>query len=407
MGFRHCLNDFPRDLCELPGGPRQGSVNRSGYEIAWDAAGNDFPKGEHDDRTVLTIDNVLQKRRNCWDVFDPTGAAGCGSPRDEVRAFTIDDHNRRARSEPPKHQTMRVSQLQSLQTCGVPLDIDNDLCGRRKRCGIDPSEPTRQQQAHQAMLFGDIECVLVKKHFVGNRGPKELLSPRLESIGLETIDIDSRTRKRQVVEKIAADTVLPTSSCFGLSCEVNHGAWRQAPRSHSFDYFEKTLQTERYATLIGRPNMKSDREFNRARLVALVEQQEKVDASWMLETIIDSEEALAGAEFENCHTMKGRSLSALSTAASESEPLSPKPLSERARIASSGKSNKLAIGEESHEKENALPLGLRRVMASLGNGETLSNSVVKDLTRAIGKQCKGKASVGARLRADSRNHNKA
>jgi hypothetical protein len=268
------------------------------------------------------------------------------------------------------------------------------------------------------MLFRDIECVLVKKHFVGNRGPKELLSPRLESIGLETIDIDSRTRKRQVVEKIAADTVLPTSPCFGLSCEVNHGAWWQAPRSHSFDYFEKTLQTERYAALIGRPSIKSDKEFNRTRLAAIVEKEKTY--SGLLETIYSD-----SAEWEidqsvgpnaQCESYIKDRTSTLSTTASNASG-SPKSDGQKLNIESfwpalrkrGGASD--VIGEDRQERGSALPLGLRRVIASMGRhkAEMLSDSLVQELTNHIlesqGGKCK--TSAGAQLWAASRDRYEA
>jgi hypothetical protein len=402
--------DLPVDLQELPSGPRQGGYSRPGYEVAWDAAGNAFPKGEPwDARVLTTIDSVQQKRKNCMSGFDRTGAAGCGSPRDEVRAFTIDDHNRRARSEPPKPELHRVTQLQSMQAFGLPLDIDNGLCGHRLRCNTEPSEPTRQLAAEQAMRFRNIDCILAKKHFLGkSRSHQEALCLRSESNG----DITPRNGKRQVIEKRAADAILPASECYSLACKVNHGAWRQAPRSRSFDYFEKTLQAERYAKLLGRPNVDSDREFNQKALAALMEKQQKAKRCWMLDTIIDSDEAEIDALANGFNgqldsEVRDRTLSTMSTTASDVScacPVSP------------GKPNKAylrkiggePIGEDSQEKAHALPLGLKRVAASLST-EGLPDSVLQELTRAIASSAnqirthkEGKTSTGSRGRASSR-----
>jgi hypothetical protein len=409
MGFRLCFSNLPIDQCDLPGGPRQGNVSRSGSEVACDAAGNAFAQGERDDRIVLTIDNVQQKRKNCWSGFDRTGVAGCGSPRDEARAFTVDDHNRRARSEPPQPQMSRVTQLQSMKSFGVPLDIDNGLCGHRQRCEIASSAPTRQQDADLAMRVGDIDRIQAKKHFSGNRGPRESLSPRIQSDDLVEIDVNLRSRKRQVIAKPAADAILPTTACYSLACEVNHGAWCQAPRSKSFDYFEKISEAERYAKLLGRPNIESDRVFNRAPLVALMEKQQQV-----LDTIVDSDEEVD----------VDRNIASMSTTASEVS-FSSTSDGQCAMIAILSKPGKPslrkigcksgAVEEDLQEKVNALPLALRRVVSSLGrhNVEMLSDSILQDLTRAIGSgpnqmcqsegtQCKGKTSIGGRLRATSR-----
>jgi hypothetical protein len=414
MGFRTCFSSLPIELQEFPCCPRQGGVSRAGYEVAADAAGNAFPRGEHDERIALSVEYLQQKRKNCLSGFDRTGVAGCGSSRDEIRAFTIDDHNRRARSEPPKPQKHRATELQSMQVFGVPLDIDNGLCGHRQRCKQDPSEPTRQQDAERALRYGDIDCVLAKKHFLGKSRSQDLLCLQSGSDG----DITPRYGKRQVTGKRAANAILPTSECYSLACEVNHGAWRQAPRSRSFDYFEKTLQAERYAKLLGRPNIETDKEFNRARLAALMEKQQKRENCWMLDTIVDSDEA--DIDSDQSLGLNGQIDSTTSTTASDAS----------CSCIAEGKPNKSSlrkirgetgdIGEGSQEKARALPLGLRRVVASLGkhNADVLSESVLQDLTLAIsasanqirqspGANGKGKTSTGSRLRASGRNRRMA
>lgn len=439
MGFRPCFSNLPADHCELSNGPRIGNISRPGYEVAWDAAGHDFPKGERDDRVVATVDTLPQKRKNCLNKFDRTGAAGCGSPREEIRAFTIDDHNRRARSEPPKSQMSPAVQLQTMQAFGVPLAIDLGIQGRRQRCEAVQPEPNRQQDCMQAARFGDIEGLMTKKHFADNRGPREVLSPRMESASLETVDIDSVTRRRQVQAKSAAEEILPTSACYSMACKVNYGAWRQAPRSHSMDYFEKTLQAERYAKLLGRPNIDSDKEFNRARLVALLEKQQKggryaryiTDAYSDAAELDSNQSVVSNDQFES--DIRGRSISGLSTTASDSSSLSPMSDAQRARIGEriealnkagkpgfrkiEGEEN---IGEDSQEKDNLMPLNLRRVVASLGmpGQDVLSGSMVKEMKYLLGSNAKstgssrreenkGTTKAGSRLRAPSRNRGKA
>jgi hypothetical protein len=273
------------------------------------------------------------------------------------------------------------------------------------------------------MRFGDINGVLAKKHFVDNRGPRELLSPRLENIALESIDIDSFARRRKPMAKAAADTILPTSACYSLACEVNHGAWRQAPRSHSFDYFEKTLQAERYAKLLGRPNIESDKEFKRACLAsAMLEQRQKTkngETCGALDTIADSDEFEEEAdESVDLQSDVGTCFSAMSTTASD-VPCSELMERHRLSIVKELRHNSSdAIGKCSQEE--TLPLNLRRVVASLGahSAQMLSDDVVRDLKHAVDSSaknsqnaqranCKGKTSIGARLRASSRNRIKA
>jgi hypothetical protein len=293
-----------------------------------------------------------------------------------------------------------------MRAFGMPLDIDNGLCGHRLRCKTEPSEPTRQLVAEQAMRFRNIDGVVAKKHFLGKSRSQDVLCLRSESDG----DITPRHGKRMVKEKRAADAILPNSEYYSLACEVNHGAWRQAPRSRSFDYFEKTLQAERYAKLLGRPNIDSDREFNQKALAALMEKQQK--GNKLLETIIDSDEAeiddLAnGLNRQLSSEVRDRTFSTMSTTASDAScacPVSP------------GKPNKSdlrkikgePVGEDSQEKAHALPLGLKRVVASLST-EGLPDNVLQDLTRAIASSAnairtnRGKNSTGSRLRASSRN----
>jgi hypothetical protein len=207
------------------------------------------------------------------------------------------------------------------------------------------------------MHFGDIESVLFKRHFPGNRGPCEPLSPRYAAAQaqLDSVDIDAPLGKAKVVATSPGKDILPYASRgYSLACEVNEGAWRQAPRSHSFDYFDKTLQAKHYATLIGRPNAAADMPHKRMLLSSEVERHQR------LHPISDD----------------AADLSTVSTTASER--------STSKKSACQAKKKSLAASSPFDDKSGKMPLGMRRMIASLGmDRKSIDSEMVKTLKEAF------------------------
>lgn len=265
---------------------RTGPLSRPGYEAAWDGAGNPFPKGERDDRIVATVDALQKKRTGCLQKFDREGSAGCSPTPSDVRAFTIDEHPRRARSEPPRPQTSRLIEMRTMQAFGVQPAIESAICGRRQNIAFEPLPASRQQKLQRAAECGDMEGATMKRHFVGNCAEAEVLSARQIKSKLQTVDIDSHGGKSGVIKRAVSEEVLPFASPgFSLECRRNYGAWSQSPRTKSYGYFEKTLAAEKYAKLLGRPNVQSDSKFNKARLALQAQAQHPLGS--VLDTIID------------------------------------------------------------------------------------------------------------------------
>jgi len=273
MIFRHCHSKLPQHLWELQDGPRHGGYNRIGFEAAPDAAGHPFPKGAPSCHVLFdgrpfpqgepNVDGFQHKRKDLVTSFDHTGAAGCGSPRTEVRAFTVDDHARRARSEPPQSDASCAVQLLAMQNFSVFPGIDSQVRGRLRCLSPELSLACRSEVGKRALKFGDITDIPTKKSFCGAPSPG-ISSPRLAAVALESLDIDARAGRAHLVDT-PAEGILPTNKpSLGLECR--HDPLSAGPRRKDMRYFDNKLEADRYAKLIGRPQAATNKELQRMRL---------------------------------------------------------------------------------------------------------------------------------------------
>jgi len=126
----------------------------------------------------------------------------------------------------------------------------------------------------RAMKFGDITDISTKKHFVGAPSPGTS-SQRLAAVALESLDIDARAGRAHLVDT-PVEGILPTRTpSFSLEC--HHKPLSAAPRRPNMRYFEKSLEAERYAKLIGRPHAAPSKELQRVRLALGLDRQEKCE----------------------------------------------------------------------------------------------------------------------------------
>lgn len=319
MAERHCLSALPAYLQELHQGPRQGAASR-GCPDAEKAFGHPFPEGEHDGRVTRTVDSLQRKRRDPLAAFDPSGAAS-GAPLTETRALHIDDKVRRACSEPPTQNATHAVQLSSMQTFGVAPGIDCHFSGRRR--SISPEfSTTRAEVAKRAFRYGDIVDVACRKHFQHAPAPGSS-SPRLQDVAMECMDIDQYSgRARPAQRQPSSKGILPFDSpSYSLECKQN--VLKASPRQRSCQYFEKVLESERYAQLIGRPQKGTDKEFQRMRLALEMKQQAEFEHESL-------EDQVSSSADDSKPDMRSGRPSMMSTTASEgSEPQSPRPMSTR------------------------------------------------------------------------------
>jgi hypothetical protein len=317
-------------------------LSRPGYEAAWDGAGNPFPKGERDDRIVATVDALQKKRTGCLEKFNREGSAGCSSSPSDVRAFSIDEHPRRARSEPPQPQTSRLIEMRAMQAFGVHPAIESAICGRRQNIAFEPLPASRQHKMQRAAECGDMEGATMKKHFFGSCVQAEVLSARQTKAKLQSVDIDSHGGKSGIIKRAASEEVLPFASPgYSLECRRNCGAWSQSSRTKSYGYFEKTLAAEKYAKLLGRPNVQSDSKFNKARLALQAKAQHPLGA--VLDTIIDETE-IGDAETDSPPLTARTDLTDKSTAASQGS------MESECRKSSSAKKQLPSLGDARRRK---------------------------------------------------------
>merc|ERR1719387_1423296 len=94
---------------------------------------------------------------------------------------------------------------------------------------------------------------------------------------MECIDIDQRAgRKRSSSCRAAIQGILPLESpSFSLECVTE--PLKASPRRRSLQYFEKSLEAERYARLIGRPHAGTLKEIQRARLALELRRQKETE----------------------------------------------------------------------------------------------------------------------------------
>jgi len=379
VGYRVCLTSMPNEPMLSTTGPRLGPVSRAGYEASWNAAGNPFKNGEPEFRTWNVNAACLPRRRkDPLGSFVSDGAAGRGSPRTEVRALDVDDHVRRAHSEPPKATRTRAETELAMQAFGIYSDVDSFAVRRRVQAETLP--PTKAMIGRTAMEFTDITSVLRRKTFHDAAPPGSSLSPRMAAKSLESIDIDSYYGRRRSV-----------------SCEPS---CRSAPWScASFDspvrgrrqFFEQILSAEKYASLIGRPHFRSQEELaDIAAGNAEMQRIEEMERGWQRSDVVQATVSPHKPKKSALHQFQQRakrtgSSDTVSTASSDWLHSSLQSVAESEQEDWTSLSE---IAEDEYENFNMMPvvpdcfdeqvlasevpLGLRRVLSSFNQAELSS-----------------------------------
>lgn len=234
---RCCLLDFHEAWQELPG-KSLGAPTQSS-----DAAGCLLSPPQFDCR-ARTVDNLQRKKADLFSV-DWSGAAGHVFPRAEMRASHIDDHVRRARSEPPVPAFVRSEVASAQQAFGVVPDS-----GRRRRIQEPTIQPSRSELAREGVAQCNIEWLQAKRHFHDDPVPRSSLSPRLTARALESLDIDAPFGRRHRSEA-TAETVLPANAATWDFPEAV-GTYQERRR-----FFEQSLLADVYAANIGRPRSRA------------------------------------------------------------------------------------------------------------------------------------------------------
>lgn len=352
--------------------PREGPLSRSTYEASWTGAGNPFPNGERDTRAVVTVDTLPRKRAG--DNIDHTGAAGGRAASPEIRAFTIDEQSRRARSEPPRSQASRMTEVQTMQAFGVPAAIESGKYGRRQNIAVEP-QSSRRQQVQRAAECGDIEGAQMRRHFPDNRALAEELSPQLARASLQMVDIDSHGTRSSFLKRAVSADVLPLSS---PSFDLER---RQSPRTRSRDFFDKSFAAEQYAKLLDRPNVQSDRKLKELKSAkARLALQSKLLHDAGLDTILDDTEIDDAESDSTALTEKSTTASQASTDSARLERKARRRPSEKKK-SQDVVSRRKALGSG---KDCSKPSGLQGAVASLAvSQEMLKLQAVQELMKSI------------------------
>jgi len=383
VGYRVCLTSLPNQPILSTTGPRLGPVSRAGYETSWNAAGNPFKNGEPEFRTWSVDAGCLPRRRK-----DPLGsfvcddAAGRGRPRTEVRSLDVDDHVRRAHSEPPKATRTRAEIELAMQAFGIHPDVDSFALRRRVHSETLP--PTKAMIGRTAMEFTDITSVLRRKTFHDAAPPGSSLSPRMAAKALESIDIDSYYGRRRSVSCEPSCRSAPWA-CISFD----------SPAQGRRQFFEHMLSADRYASLIGRPHFRSQEELadiaaGNAEMQHIEEMERGWQRSGMIQATTSPQKPRKSSLLHKLQQRAKRTGSSdtVSTASSdllesslqsvaESEQEDWISLSEIAENVFDN-SNMMHIVphcEDEQEFTNEVPLGLRRVLSSLNQAEL--NSVLQ------------------------------
>jgi hypothetical protein len=172
-------------------------------------------------------------------------------------------------------------QLSSMQTFGVFPDIDGCISGRRRSLSPELPPDTRDGISKRAVKYGDITGVATKKHLPTPLGE---VSPRHAAQSTENYDIDVPLGRGRHIERQAQAGILPLESAsYNMAVDnrklTRHESLRQFPRGRSLQYFEKTLEADRYVKLIGRPHVGTEKELQRKRLALELERMELAGAS--------------------------------------------------------------------------------------------------------------------------------
>jgi hypothetical protein len=372
----------------------------------------------------MTVDDLPRKRDNPLAFFDATGAAGIGSPRIDVRTLSIDDRVRRARSEPPQLESTRATQTLSMQAFGILAGIDTPGRFRRRALSPEFTPAARDQVAKMGAIYGDIERITAKKHFRSS-SMEALMSPRLVAKAIESIDIDAQTGRAKLLDKKAALGILPDSASFEMDT-TTQTTFGQSRRSKNLCYYEKTLEAERYAKLIGRPQSQPRTEFSWPQSALKIENLQQRERGWQYNFAVKDghEQLMAACDWSTCDGSEPnspvasanvrdrifKSLSVISTAASEEgewsgsvksgrswrEREKEQSLSKASRSIFTGlkESDLKAVAMGLVNEDNAdgydydhstkVPLGVRRIVSSmLPNTDAMTESMASELQAAI------------------------
>jgi len=398
VGYRVCLTSRPNEPMLSATSPRLGPVSRAGHEVSWNAAGNPFKNGEPELRTWSVDAACLPRRRK-----DPVGsfisddAAGRGRPRIEVRTLDVDDHVRRAHSEPPKATRTRSEVELAMQAFGIYFDVDSFAV--RRRVQAEPLPPTKAMVGRTAMEFTDITSVLRRRSFHDAAPPGSSLSPRMAAKALESIDIDSYYGRRR---SMSCD---PSARSAPWLCTSFDGPMSHSPRQTRCQFFEYSSSADRYASLIGRPHFRSKAELAEVPAGnAEMQRIEEMEHGWQRNGVLRATahpHATSKTEVDRSHPYCKRTSSydSMSTTSSVYSSLQSVPESEQEDWCSLSD-----IVEDEHDNFDAAmtphpdrdkqvlpadtPLGLRRVLSSLGNVEMTSllhehGSVVEKLRSSL------------------------
>jgi len=378
VGYRVCLTSRPNEPMLSATSPRLGPVNRAGHEVSWNAAGNPFKNGEPELRTWSVDAACLPRRRK-----DPVGsfisddAAGRGRPRIEVRALDVDDHVRRAHSEPPKATRTRSEVELAMQTFGIYSDVDSFAVRRRVQAETLP--PTKAMIGRTAMEFTDITSVLRRRTFHDAAPPGSTLSPRMAAKVLESIDIDSYYGRRRSMSCELSSRSAP------WLCASFDGLVSDSPRQTRCHFFEHSLSADRYASLIGRPHFRSKAELAEVPAGnAEMQRIEDMERGWQRNDIVQATAhpyATSKTETDQFHPYckNTTSYDSMSTASSVYSSLQSVPESEQedwcslSDIVEDERDNfDTALTQDKQVLPADTPLGLRRVLSSLSKVEMTS-----------------------------------
>jgi hypothetical protein len=205
----------------------------------------------------------------------------------------------------------------------------------------------------------------------------------------------------------AAEAVLPTCGSFELNV-TNAWTFDQTPRAHNMSYFVKTLEAEKYAKLLGRPQSQPRTECGTLKLENLQKRErgwqrysshikDRNDLNYCCDWSVISSEPNSPVSYNR--TRMYRSLSAISTAASDEgsvrsdrEPA----LSKASRLIFNAEKeaeqrNATWIDEEDPDcgsedcspRKVHVPLGIRRVMASMIPEQGLSEEGLSRVQAAL------------------------
>jgi len=407
VGYRVCLSNRPDEPKLSTTGPRLGPMSRGSYDISWNAAGNPFKHGEPEFRTWSVDAACLPRRKkDPMKSFDSSDAAGRGRALTEVRALDVDDHVRRAYSEPPKALRTRAEVQLAMQAFGVYADVDS-FCTKGK-VNAEQLSPTRKMIGRTAMEFTDITALLKRKTFHDAAPPGSSLSPRIAAQATESVDIDAHFGRSRCLSCDPTAQELRSAPWSRASFDEAIGASPAATRRH---FFEKILAAEKYAALVGRPHIRRSKE-EVAEAVAGTEEVlrlQEMESGWLRngsnrETRVQESVKPRMVRRSSLKKLKRASTcDTVSTTASSLHHLPsfrsvPDDMSEdwcslseideeeyNKDYCNSRVDAEVATPPLEQEPDDEVPLGLRRVLASFSEGDV--SSLLENQGPAVDKLC--------------------